>query len=394
MNPSLINKTVSAHKARFGLFPQAVAYAPGRVEVLGNHTDYNEGYVLSAAIDAGVCIALSPSKNSHCLLMALDAAEEAEFDMPVLKPLQKPRWANYLAGVAALLAETEGKINRGFNAVFSGDVPQGAGLSSSAALEVATAYGLGALFNVTFPQMTVAKICQKAENEWTGAHCGLLDQISSVFGVEHALVFTDFRLLNVETAPLDADMCFLLANTGVKHNLVESAYNERRAACEQAAKFFSSALGNRVRALRDVSQEELKKYASALDPVVARRAAHVIGENTRVLEARQLLNERRMHEFGRLMFQSHQSSRFNFENSCPELDFIVDTAAGIPQVFGARLSGGGFGGSVVMLTHPRETDRVTEAVSSAYASRFGSACNLRAIKPSAGAHILDAGLWK
>lgn len=388
MNHSLIDKVISGHQRRFGLPPQAVAYAPGRIEILGNHTDYNEGYVLSAAIDMGICVAVSAAEKKHCILAALDAGEETEFELPAERPVRKPLWANYLIGVVNKLGGL-GPITGGFNAAFAGDVPLGAGLSSSAALEVATALGLCSLFRLEPQKMKLGQICQQAENEFTGARCGLLDQISSLFGAEHALVFTDFRLLTIETVTVGADMCFLMANTGVKHSLVESAYNERRASCEQAARFFASVLNHPVRALRDVSPEELKKYSSALDQTTIRRATHIIEENARVLAARQLLQNRRMQEFGRLMFASHKSSRYNFENSCPELDFIVDTASCLPQVLGARLSGGGFGGSAVLLVHPRDTAQVAQAVSSAYAARFGASCSVRAVKPSAGARLLS-----
>ena len=434
MNFSLVERVVSGHKRRFGCPPQAVAYGPGRIEVLGNHTDYNEGYVLSAAIDAGVCAAVSNGQRNHCVLSALDIGEDAEFDLPAEKPVKNPHWANYLIGVVNKLGAV-GKIESGLNLTFAGDVPPGAGLSSSAALEVATALALVDLFKLTqkmnfdpgragqpvppfcsvgqgcptlpveklpcspgsnssFTLIQLAKLCQQAENEFTGARCGLLDQISSLFGAEQALIFTDFRSLTVETEPIGANVCFLMANTGVKHNLVESAYNERRASCEQAAQFFASVLNHPVKALRDVSPEELKNHSAGLDPVIFKRAAHIIGENARVLEARKLLQAGRMKEFGRLMFESHESSRVNFENSCKELDFIVDIASGLKEVLGARLSGGGFGGSAVLLVNPKNASEAGTAISSAYAERFGAACQVRIIKPSAGARALTEESWK
>lgn len=411
MNPVLINRVVSGHKRRFGAPPQAVAYAPGRIEVLGNHTDYNEGYVLSAAIDAGICAAVSVGEKKHCILSALDVDEEAAFDLPAEKPVQNPHWANYLIGVVNKLG-IEGKIEKGFNLTFAGDLPPGAGLSSSAALEVATALALidtrqrsaaatsvaaplswgvpenCRQSNSSFDLMQLAKLCQQAENEFTGARCGLLDQISSLFGVEQALIFTDFRSLSVATEKIGAEACFLMANTGVKHNLVESAYNERRASCERAALFFASVLDHPVKALRDVSEDELKKHRKGLDPVVFKRAAHIIGENARVLEARRLLKAGDMKKFGKLMFESHKSSRVNFENSCHELDFIVETASGLKEILGARLSGGGFGGSAVLLLKPEHAAEAGKKISSAYAKRFGATCQVRIIKPSAGARGL------
>ncbi len=384
MNSSLIERVIAGHKSRFGCAPVSVAYAPGRIEVLGNHTDYNEGYVLSAAIDAGVCVAVSAGGGKHCVLSALDPGEFAEFDLPAEKPLKSPHWANYLVGVANKLGAAE-KIEKGFNLTFAGDVPPGAGLSSSAALEVSAALALGSLYGLELPKIQIAKLCQQAENEFTGARCGLLDQISSLFGFEQALIFTDFRSLKIDTEKIGAEACFLLANTGVKHNLVESAYNERRAACEQAALFFASVLDHPVKALRDVSSAELTKHVAGLDPVIYKRAAHVIGENERGLAARRLLKAGEMKKFGKLMFASHQSSRVNFENSCAELDFIVDFASSLEKVLGARLSGGGFGGSAVLLVHPEDAPETGKNISSAYEKHFGRPCPVRVIKPSSGA---------
>jgi len=386
----LIEQVASGHKLRFGCPPQFVAYAPGRIEVLGNHTDYNEGYVLSAAIDAGICAAVSEGERKHCILSALDVGEDAEFNLPAEKPIKSPHWANYLIGVVNKLGAV-GKIERGFNLTFAGDVPPGAGLSSSAALEVSAALVLSSFYGLELPKIQLAKLCQQAENEFTGARCGLLDQISSLFGAEQALIFTDFRSLTVDTEKIGADACFLLANTGVKHNLVESAYNERRASCEQAAQYFASVLTHTVKALRDVSPEELKKHSAGLDRIVFKRAAHIIAENARVLEARRLLKAGDMKKLGKLMFESHESSRVDFENSCQELDFIVETAKDLPGIYGARLSGGGFGGSAVLLVNPNNAGQVGAAISSAYAKRFGRPCQVRIIKPSAGAQVVRPG---
>ncbi|MFC1453889.1 galactokinase [Verrucomicrobiota bacterium] len=391
MNSSLVEKVVSSHKCKFGSPPAAVAYAPGRIEVLGNHTDYNEGFVLSAAIDAGVCTAVSAGEGNHCVFSAIDMGEETGCDLPAEQPVKNPHWANYLIGVTNLLGK-EGRIERGFNSSFAGDVPQGAGLSSSAALEVSAALALSSFYGLKLPKIQLVKLCQRAENEFTGARCGLLDQISSLFGKAQSLIFTDFRSLEVTTESIGANACFLMANTEVKHNLVESDYNERRASCEQAAKYFASVLDHPVKALRDVSPDELKKHSAGLDPVILKRAAHIIGENERVLKARLFLKAGDMKKFGELMFDSHESSRLNFENSCKELDFIVKIASGLKEVLGARLSGGGFGGSAVLLVHPNHAEQTGRTISSAYAKQFGTPCQVRAIKPSAGAFVLAENL--
>jgi len=387
MNMALIETIKQAHARRFGVPPAVVAYAPGRVEILGNHTDYNEGFVLSAAIDLGVGLALSPAGGAACTVQALDIPEEICFDLPVTSPAKQPLWVNYVRGVVNKLGAL-GRIEPGFQATFAGDIPMGAGLSSSAALEIAAALALCRLYKISAAPLALAKICQAAENDFTGAHCGLLDQISSLFGQDHALVFSDFRTLAVETVPLAAEICFLLVDTCVKHSLVASAYNERRAQCERASAFFASVLDHPVTALRDVSKDEWNVFAVRLDPITARRAAHVIEENTRVLEANRLLRSGNVRAFGELMYQSHHSSRTNFENSCSELDFIVAQARMLPRVLGARLSGGGFGGSVVLMLHPCDVDAVGQTLASAYAHKFGHTCATRVIRPTAGAHVL------
>ena len=401
MNMALIETIKQAHARRFGVPPAVMAYAPGRVEILGNHTDYNEGFVLSAAIDLGVGLALSSARGTACTVQALDIPEEICFDLPVTAPVKQPLWVNYVRGVVNKLGAL-GRIEPGFQATFAGDIPMGAGLSSSAALEIAAALALSRLYGITVAPLELAKIGQAAENDFAGAHCGLLDQISSLFGQDHAMVFSDFRTLAVKTVPLAADICFLLADTLVKHSLpgsadqtralhpgeVASVYNERRAQCEQATAFFASVLNHPVKALRDVSLDEYNAFAERLNPVTARRAAHVIEENARVLEANRFLHAGDVRAFGELMFQSHHSSQMNFENSCPELDFIVAQARMLPQVLGARLSGAGFGGSVVLMICPRDADAVGQNLASAYGHKFGHTCTTRVIRPAAGARVL------
>jgi galactokinase len=387
MNMALIETIKQAHAKRFGVPPAVVAYAPGRVEILGNHTDYNEGFVLSAAIDLGVGLALSSAGGASCTVQALDIPEEICFDLPVTSPVKQPLWINYVRGVVNKLGAL-GRIEPGFQATFAGDIPMGAGLSSSAALEIAAALALCRLYKISATSLELAKIGQAAENDFTGAHCGLLDQISSIFGQDHALVLSDFRTLAIETVPLAAGICFLLVDTCIKHSLAASAYNERRAQCERASAFFASVLDHSVAALRDVSMDEWDAFAARLDPITARRAAHVIEENARVLEANRLLRSGNVRAVGELMFQSHHSSQMNFENSCPELDFIVAQAKRLPQVLGARLSGGGFGGSVVLMLHPRDADAAGQTLASAYVHKFGHTCAIRVIQPAAGARML------
>jgi galactokinase len=375
-------------ESHFGMKPVAVAYAPGRVEVLGNHTDYNEGLVLSAAINYGTCILAAPVQGSECRLYDGKFKESAQFPTDVRSPAPKPAWANYLKGVYALLRDRAGVAVPAVNVWIEGDVPLGAGLSSSAALEMAATLALGSVLKVQLEPRDIARLGQKAEHEYAGVRCGLLDQITSLFGQDSALVETDFRTLAVTTVPLDPDLEFLIANTAVKHNLVDSAYNERRAKCEEAARFFAGVLPHPVRALRDVSPAEWQAFAGQMDSVTARRSAHVVGEIDRVQRGAGLLKRGKWREFGALMFESHESSRTQFENSCPELDHLVTAAHAIPEVLGARLSGGGFGGSAVILVPCSAAETVTEKLVASYRQAFGHPCDVLCMRASAGARLL------
>lgn len=387
MNAKTIDLLRRSHEIRFGNPPSITAFAPGRIEVLGNHTDYNEGIVLSAAIDMKVVFCARALNASVATVAALDVKEEALINIPLAEPKSVPLWARYVLGVAVTLKERGMKLG-GFEASFSGDLPFGAGLSSSAALEVSTAIALSGLFGFEISKLEMAKACQEAENRFTGARCGLLDQVSSLFGQENTLVLSDFRDLSISNAPMPADACFLVVDTGIKHSLVEGEYNERRASCEEAAQFFATRLARPIHALRDVSLEDWTALAPLMPGKAASRSRHVIGENQRVRKGTELLAKGDLRSFGSLMFESHESSRLHFENSCPELDFIVETAKTMPAVFGARLSGGGFGGSALLLVNINDTAATGKAVAGAFAKKFGRECVCRAIRPSAGAGII------
>ncbi|MBN1671224.1 MAG: galactokinase [Kiritimatiellae bacterium] len=387
MDEALRQRIEAVFGERFGRSPAAVAYAPGRIEVLGNHTDYNEGFVLSAAINYGTAFAVASAPARQCRVAAADLNEAAAFDLTTPTPSPTAPWANYVKGVVAKLA-AHGRMATGFDAAFGGDLPLGAGLSSSAALEVSAALALAALYAIQVSTLDLVRLCQAAEHEYAGMKCGLLDQISSLYGREGALILSDFRSLNVENVSLGPDACFLVCNTKAKHSLVDSAYNERRARCEEAAAFFASVLDQPVRALRDVTSADWAAHAPGLDPVTARRALHVIGENERVSEGRKRLEAGELDAFGRLMYLSHASSQNNFENSCRELDFIVETARTLPGALGARLSGGGFGGSAAVLTRADQAEQVGAAIEQRYNREFGHPCDVLEIRAAAGARLI------
>ena len=371
---------------KFDREPQLLAYAPGRIEILGNHTDYNEGYVLSAAINFGTYFAVSARDDSEGHLWAADIMEEAVFDAANPKPSKDKMWSNYVKGVLAGVNAVK-NTGRGFNAMFLGNIPLGSGLSSSAALEVCSGLAFSKLYGAEISNLELAKIGQKAEHEFAGVKCGLLDQFSSINGRKDSLVWSDFRSFVVKPVPISPSACFLLCNTNVRHALVDGAYNERRLRCEQAAAHFAAVLDHPVAALRDVSWEEWLRHRAELDPVTAMRCAHPIGENERVLSGIEMLRADNVSGFGKLMFESHSSSRNYFENSCPELDTIVDAAQAIPGVYGARLSGGGFGGSAVVMVAKDSVEDVSASLRDVFAMKHGDRCDTRVITCSEGAHV-------
>ena len=388
INQDVYREAAEKFKEHYGRSHTIAAYAPGRVEVIGNHTDYNEGFVLSAAIDLGTFFLAAPTEAEDCRLTAGDVDEETLFAVSLISPSEKHGWSNYVRGVLAGL-QKHGAITSGFDGLFLGNIPLGAGLSSSAALEMSSGLALNSLYGIEMEDLELARIGQAAENEYAGVKCGLLDQVSSLFGKEKALVMTDFRSLQVRHVPLGDDACLLMCNTRAKHALVDGEYNDRREKCEEAARFFASVLDHPVAALRDVSMEEWEQYSPQMTAAAARRAAHPIGEDERVLKGTELLQNGKPDEFGKLMFESHESSVSNFENSCPELDTIVNTAKDLPGVMGARLSGGGFGGSVVVLIHSRDVETLSKALGSAYKRKYGHTCDISVITPSAGAQVIS-----
>ena len=363
------------------------AYAPGRIEVIGNHTDYNEVFVCSAAIDRVTWFVASRRSDKECRLVAGDLMLQADFCTCCNAPLTVNTWANYVAGVLDGFSQRY-ELPCGFDGMFFSNIPLGAGLSSSAALEVSAALAFSALYGVSIDRMEIARIAQRAEHNFAGVKCGLLDQITSLYGAKGTVVETDFRSMTVKNIPLGKDAAFLMCNTHVKHALVDGEYNSRREACETARDYFASVLPHPVTALRDVSVSEWHQHKGGLDPIVAQRAVHPISENERVLAAVDSLKVSDLKAFGEFMFASHESSRHNFENSTPELDCLVDAAHKIPGVLGARLSGGGFGGSVIVLVHPRDAETAATAMKNSYKAAFGEPCDVCLVHPSDAAYTL------
>ncbi len=392
LNQEVYDSVVAKFEKRFGAKPAAVAYAPGRIEVLGNHTDYNEGFVFSAAIDKGTFFAVSPAEDDSVTLVALDikGGDEYKCTLAGVKKVESgSTWANYPLGTFNWLFDGEpAKAGKGFKAVFGGNIPLGAGLSSSAALEMSTVLALAKIYGVEKDKVTLAKIGQKAEHTFAGCPCGLLDQASSLFGKAGGLVKSDFRSCTFENVSMGDGVAFMMVKSNAKHALVDGAYASRRQACEDAAKYFAGVLKHPVTHLRDVSCAEWILYRGGLPETAAKRAIHPIGEDERVLLGAQLLEKGDVAGFGALMFDSHESSRNWFENSCEELDTIVDAAKAIPEVLGARLSGGGFGGSCCLLVKPEAADKIAAQITQAYKTAYGDEPTCAVINPSDGAHLV------
>jgi galactokinase len=358
---------------------EAIAFAPGRVELLGNHTDYNQGLVLSAAIHLGVTVRARRNSSNRITVSSVTNGRRAEIDIQSVEPLRTEPWANYPLGVIQMLRQTGFPLS-GTTIDIDSDLPLGAGLSSSAALEVATAFALRELYRLPLDPMQIAKLCQRAENEFVGVQCGLLDQASSVFGQAGKAILLDFRSVTAEPVALPSKVAILLLASGIPHALTGGEYNERREQCARAA----AILG--VTALRETTTAVVQ--ASQLDPVVKRRALHITGENERVSRGIEALRRDDPETFGRLMFESHRSSRDNFENSTPALDCLVEIAEQTPGVYGSRLTGGGFGGSTVSLVSRERADQIRESIAEQYFQRMGIRSSSMLTLPSKGAVIL------
>ena len=338
------------------------ARAPGRVELLGNHTDYNEGVVLGAAINR--LIRVSGTKNPGSVRITSAGFGEIEMHPSSLRPLQEARWANYTLGVADELRRLNVPID-GFTAHISGDLPVGAGLSSSAALELASALFLLKLFAFDLPPLEIAKACQRAEHHYVGVKSGLLDQVISLFARAQHAVFFDCRSEQIRTVPFPASLALIVAESGKNRELAGGDYNLRRTETNAAARAFG------VRALRDLTSAQIYGRLD-IPELLRRRALHIVEENERVWRAVELLEAEDGHGFGKLMNASHESSRRNFDNSTPELDLLTSIAQQLPGVLGARLTGAGFGGATVTLCERTAADSIALQLARDYTAQMGT----------------------
>jgi galactokinase len=381
MNTSeqLRSTVVRAFEERFGEPPSFVARAPGRVNLIGEHTDYNEGFVLPMAIDRAVWIALRPRTDRKVAVYSLDFQEEGGFDICHLASSGNG-WIEYLQAMAWALQKKERGL-AGWEGVTAGDVPIGAGLSSSAALELATARAFAAVDGFTWNPREMAQLAQRAENEWVGVYCGIMDQMISATGEAGHALLIDCRNLETRAVPLPPGTAVVILDTSTRRGLVDSAYNDRRRHCEAAARFLH------VRALRDVDPATFEARSDDMEPVMRRRARHVVTEIARTLEAADALERGDAATVGRLMDASHASLRDDFEVSRGELDTIVELAQAHPACFGARMTGAGFGGCAVALVRAESAAEFARTVAAEYQAATGLEPKVYVCSASEGASI-------
>ena len=398
--------------AQYGAPPEIVVRAPGRVNLIGEHTDYNDGYVLPIAIDRSVLVAASPRTDRTVRLYAADFDRQTRFSLDHIVHADKERWSNYQRGVAAVLEERGFRLP-GLDAAVASDVPIGAGLSSSAAIEVGMAVTWQALSGFNLERTALALLCQRAENTFVGVNCGIMDQFISALGREGAALFIDCRTLEHEPVPLPAGVVVVIMDTKVQRGLADSAYNTRRAECEEGVRLLRAHLPS-IEALRDVPPGLFQRYAGELPEIVRQRCRHVVFENQRVLDAIAILQQSPGNatpsrdpgnatlsqptavtgqrgtaaQFGELMNASHISLRDDYQVSCPELDAMVEAAWSAPGIIGARMTGAGFGGCAVALVETGLATTFSTQVAAAYEEQTGITPSLYLCTAEAGASVV------
>jgi galactokinase len=355
-------------QALYGVAPR-IYRAPGRVNLIGEHTDYNDGFVMPLATDYSAWVASAPRADRRVVIRSENYSEKAEFDLDDPKPHRTGHWSDYSRGVAVTL-ESAGHRLRGADILLLSDLPIGSGLSSSAALEVATGYALLDSAGVDLDRLALALICRRAESEFVGMRCGLMDQFVSCFGAQGHALLLDCRSLEYKLVPLPEDVKVVVCNTKVKHALAGSEYNVRRAECEEGVRLLALELSH-VRSLRDVTVSDLDRLRAELPDVIYRRCRHVVSENARVQSAATALEQGDLITFGNLMGESHRSLRNDYEVSCAELDLLVELARQAEGVYGARMTGGGFGGCTVNLVRAEHVGAFKQSMENGYAKVIG-----------------------
>ena len=382
MNKSLLKEVEKSFVKKFKIDPLLV-FSPGRINIIGEHTDYNGGFVFPAAVDKGIFAAIQKSNTGKCTAIALDLDNSVEFNLNTLKPSKKGSWQNYVFGVVAEI-QNRHKVIGNFNIVFKGDIPAGAGMSSSAALENSVVFGLNALFDLGLTKTEMILISQKAEHNYVGVQCGIMDQYASMFGLENKALLLDCRTITSKPFAINfKEHQLVLINTNVKHSLSDSAYNDRRAVCEKIAALL------KVETLRDTTEQELTQIIDQVTPEDYQKALYVIQEIARTQKAAKAIEENDLNTLGALMYASHHGLQHQFNVSCEELDFLVNQAKKNKHVLGARMMGGGFGGCTLNLIARREVASFVETTSKAYQHKFKKACAVYFVELSDGTGLIN-----
>jgi galactokinase len=369
MNTPLIQSTTDFFKKTFGNSPQKIVLSPGRINIIGEHIDYNDGFVLPAAIDKVICFAFEKTNSVTSTIVAIDLGESFEINVENPVTLHEVIWTNYFRGVLQQI-QNKGLNIGNFNCVFSSTIPVGSGLSSSAALECGFLFGLNEVFHLNIKPVNLALMGQSAEH-WVGINCGIMDQFSSVMGKANQVIKIDCRTLDFEYHNADfSNYSLVLFDSNVKHSLFTSAYNQRREECEQGLAILSSHFPE-VKSFREASEEQLLSIKDSMTEDVFKRSHYVIKEIKRVTLACEALDNGDIVTLGQLLFETHEGLSKEYEVSCPELDMIVDTLKKEPSVIGSRMMGGGFGGCTINLIKKGEEDAIKTKLTQLYQAAFG-----------------------
>jgi len=382
MNSRLAENIKKRFINEYGTMPILV-FSPGRINLIGEHTDYNEGFVFPAAINKGIYLAIGKNNSNNCTVHALDMKESVEFQVAHPESFEPGSWKNYVIGVVAEIQKV-GRTVQGFNAIFSGDIPNGSGLSSSAALENSIVFGLNTLFDLQLTKEEMILISQRAEHNYVGVKCGIMDQYASMFGQKDKALLLDCRSLASEPTNIDLkDYRLLLINSNVKHNLSDSAYNDRRKVCETVAKLLG------IRALRDATEDDILGIRSNISEEDFQKVMYVVQENVRVIKASAALKNKDLSTLGKLLFETHKGLKDQYKVSCEELDFLVDRALENPGVIGSRMMGGGFGGCTINLVHKDSKEDYKKDTASEYEMKFGIKCSFYDVNLEDGTHLVN-----
>ncbi|MDP5198497.1 galactokinase [Flavobacterium sp. DG2-3] len=386
MNDILIQNTTAFFEKSFGASPEKTVLSPGRINIIGEHIDYNDGYVLPAAIDKIICFAFSKNNTKTSKIIAIDLNEEFEIDLTQEVKLSDVVWTNYIRGVIKQLQDN-GFSFEGFNCVFSSNIPVGSGLSSSAALECGMIFGIKSLFDLKLEKKDIALLGQKAEH-WVGINCGIMDQFSSVHGLENKVIQLDCNTLDFEYHNADfKDYSLILFDSNVKHSLFTSEYNTRRIECEEGLSIIKSHFPE-VKSFRDATEEQVLSLKDKFSGKVFSRVHFVVKEINRVIKACKALDAGNIELLGELLFETHYGLSQEYEVSCEELDMLVDTAKEDEAIVGARLMGGGFGGCTINLVKKGHENEVKRKFSKLYLDTFGIELKFYDVKISNGTTLL------